>query len=168
MTGGWQLSGIQTIHTGFPFTLTGGNLNTGGDITLPDRVANGGLGDRAATVVRPHGVPQNRLQHSESSGTLSLWQLRHRYPEGPGEHNLDLAAMKNWRVPALGEQFKVQFRTEFFNALNHPNFGTPTGLSYASNNSVIPDGVSGGVRVGEIRSLNTPMRILQFALKIYF
>lgn len=169
VAGGWQLSGIETIHTGFPFTLTGGNLNTGGDITLPDRVANGALSDPSRqqwydpTAFRRTdcNIPNHpELCHYGNSGIDIL--------NGPSEHNLDLAAMKNWRVPALGEQFKVQFRTEFFNALNHPNFGTPTGLSYASNNSVIPDGVSGGVRVGEIRSLNTPMRILQFALKIYF
>ena len=170
MIGGWQTSGILTMHTGFPFTLTGGNLNTGGDITLPDRVANGSLGDKASrqqwydpTAFRRTdcNIPNHpELCHYGNAGVYIL--------NGPGEQNLDFSVMKDWRLPRLGEQTRLQFRTEFFNGLNHPNFGTPTGLSYASNDSVIPDGSSGSVRVGEIRSLNTPMRLIQFALKVYF
>ncbi len=168
--GGWQTSGILTMHTGFPFTLTGGNLNTGGDITLPDRVGNGSLGDKASrqqwydpTAFRRTdcNLPNNpKLCHYGNSGINIL--------NGPREQNLDFSLMKEWQIPKFSEQKRLQFRSEFFNGLNHPNFGNPTGLSYASNNSVIPDGVSGGVRVGEIRSLNTPMRIIQFALKLYF
>ncbi|MDQ6665835.1 MAG: TonB-dependent receptor [Acidobacteriota bacterium] len=169
--GGWQTSGILTIHTGFPFTLNGGNLNTGGDITLPDRVANGSLGDKASrqqwydpTAFRRTdcNIPNHpELCHYGNAGVYIL--------NGPGEMNLDFSVMKDWRVPQTGERTKLQFRAEFFNGLNHPNFGNPSSnLSYASNDSVIPDGNTSSFRVGEIRSLNTPMRLIQFAMKLYF
>ncbi len=43
---GWQVNGIITLHTGYPFGLSGGNLNTGA-ATRPDRVADGRLGSQA-------------------------------------------------------------------------------------------------------------------------
>src|SRR5260370_32681153 len=44
---------------------------------------------------------------------------------GPGLFNLDLSLYKNFAVPKISESFKVQFRAEFFNVLNHPNFAPP-------------------------------------------
>jgi hypothetical protein len=41
-----------------------------------------------------------------------------------GFHNWDLSVAKNWK---FGEQFGAQFRAEFFNVLNHPNFANPFG-----------------------------------------
>jgi len=76
-----------------------------------------------------------------------------------------------WRYEAsfqLGRTFcgpqRFQFRAEFFNFFNYPNFGQPAGISFTSSTSVIPD----GPRNGEIRSLRTPMRVIQFGAKVYF
>jgi hypothetical protein len=41
-----------------------------------------------------------------------------------GFKNFDLSIAKNWH---LGERFHAQFRAEFFNILNHPNFANPYG-----------------------------------------
>ena len=41
---------------------------------------------------------------------------------GPGFKNVDLAISKTWH---LGERTRTEFRTEFFNLFNHPNFGAP-------------------------------------------
>jgi hypothetical protein len=71
---------------------------------------------------------------------------------------------KNWAIPKLGDQGRLQFRGEAFNAFNTPQFGRPNSLAYAGLDSVVPD----AQRVGEIRSLRTPMRIFQVALKLYF
>ena len=38
--------------------------------------------------------------------------------------NWDLSVAKNWK---FGERFGAQFRAEFFNVLNHPNFANPFG-----------------------------------------
>ena len=77
---------------------------------------------------------------------------------------LDLTVQKNWKIPYLGDQGPLQFRAEAYDATNTPVFGAPNNISYSSNNSVTPD----ARRVGEIRSLLNPMRIISFGLKLYF
>jgi hypothetical protein len=44
---------------------------------------------------------------------------------GPGLMDLDYSLVKDTSVKWLGEGGKVEFRAEFFNILNHPNFGQP-------------------------------------------
>ena len=46
---------------------------------------------------------------------------------GPGLEAWDLSLVKDWKV---AERFKIQFRGEFFNVLNHPNFGNPYGANF--------------------------------------
>ena len=82
----------------------------------------------------------------------------------PGTNSLDLSIAKNWVIRQLGEQGRLQFRGEAFNALNTPQFGTPNGLGWAGIDSIVPD----APRVGEIRGLRSNMRIFQVALKLYF
>ena len=41
---------------------------------------------------------------------------------GPGFSRLDLSLFKDFK---LTERFRLQFRSEFFNILNHPNFNAP-------------------------------------------
>ena len=53
---------------------------------------------------------------------------------------------------------------ESFNTFNTPPFGEPNNIGFATPNSVIPD----APRMGEIRSLRLPMRIVQFGMKLYF
>jgi hypothetical protein len=50
------------------------------------------------------------------------------------------------------------------NAFNTPFFGDPGGIGFVGINTLIPN----GTRMGEVRSLRTPMRILQFGLKFSF
>ena len=55
----------------------------------------------------------------------------------------------------MTERFTLQFRAEFFNALNHTQFGLPNA------------NVSAGVNLGLITTANPP-RIIQFALKLSY
>jgi hypothetical protein len=73
---------------------------------------------------------------------------------GPGYSGIDLALIKNTRVPSIAESFNVQFRAEFFNLLNHINFGQP------NTNVSAPT-------AGQIRSASAARQI-QFALKLLF
>ncbi len=150
VAGGWQLSGIVTAQSGFPFTpvIAGDNdlSGTGGD--RPDRVPGVdpfGAGFRdparwfnaAAFSLAPRGVPGN-------SGRGIL--------EGPGLVNVDLGIMKNFVVR---EGMRLQFRTEIFNLANHPNFGPPN----ATTNSTA---------VGIISSTVSESRQIQFGLRLDF
>lgn len=48
---------------------------------------------------------------------------RNMFPDN-GFKNFDLSVAKNFH---FGEQYRLQFRAEFFNILNHPNFANPYG-----------------------------------------
>jgi len=48
---------------------------------------------------------------------------RNMFPDS-GFRNLDFSIAKNWQ---LGERIHAQFRAEFFNIFNHPNFANPYG-----------------------------------------
>ncbi len=61
---------------------------------------------------------------------------------------------------AISERVRMQFRAEFFNILNHTNFGTPNTVVYSSATS----GVS--PTAGVITSTSTTSRQIQFGLKL--
>src|SRR5262249_27465883 len=74
--------------------------------------------------------------------------------QGPPIKTMDLAFAKNWN---LYENYKLQFRWEMFNALNHPSFANPDG------------NVGDGSSFGKIQSLGPiPPRVMQAALKFTF
>ena len=70
---------------------------------------------------------------------------------GPGTANFDFTFAKNFHVD---DRRSFQFRTELFNAFNHPNFGPP---------NIMRDSTG----FGQILSAANA-RIIQFGLKFYF
>ncbi len=162
---GWQINGVLTLRTGFPFNPgNGGNLNTGGNV-YPDRIADGRRGDDATRELWfdtkafrrvDCNIGRPELCHYGNSGQGIL--------VSPGAKVVDMSVYKNWRFSLFSESFRLQFRAEFFNALNTPQFGRPNLIGFSSASSIIPD----GPRDGEIRGLRLPMRVIQFGLKLYF
>jgi hypothetical protein len=74
---------------------------------------------------------------------------------GPGQNNTDLALIKRTSFRWLGEGRNIEFRAEFFNAFNHPQFGNPvTNVSSPA--------------FGVISSTSVNPRVIQFALKLNF
>ena len=65
----------------------------------------------------------------------------------------------------LGEQFRIQFRAEFFNILNHPSFAAP-------NANLWVQGTNGAFNpnpsVNLITATTSQPRQIQFALKVMF
>src|SRR5438876_12107958 len=51
---------------------------------------------------------------------------------GPNLWSMDNSLNKDFRVPQISEQFKIQFRAEFFNSLNHPTFRNPFAALYVN------------------------------------
>lgn len=74
---------------------------------------------------------------------------------GPGQANLDLALSKDVQLNWPMEKNAVQFRAEFFNALNHPQFANP-------------DSNFSSPTFGVISSTSVNPRVIQLALKFLF
>jgi hypothetical protein len=159
--GGWESNGIVSLRSGFPFNVTqGGDLNTSG-ATRPDRVGDGRLDNPTRAQWFDTGAFQ-RVTCNISRGDLCHYgNAGYNILDSPGQANLDFGFFKNIQMT---ERYRLQIRWEAFNALNTPYFGAPNGLSFANQNALIGD----AGRAGEIRSIRTPMRIMQFGLKFFF
>jgi hypothetical protein len=74
---------------------------------------------------------------------------------GPGQANIDLAISKTTPLRRLSDSSSVQFRTEMYNALNHPQFADP-------------DSDFASPAFGVIRRTSVNPRVVQLALKLAF
>src|SRR5882762_4372335 len=84
---------------------------------------------------------------------------------GPSLVNLDFSVYKNFAVKQISESFSVQFRAEFFNILNHANFGPPLPI-FSSHQSELFDGSGTSNNAGGLQATVTQPRQIQFALKV--
>jgi Carboxypeptidase regulatory-like domain len=86
---------------------------------------------------------------------------------GPGNWNFDAAI---WRTFPISERFKLDFRAEAFNALNHLEIGNPgTGIFSGNINLANPNGATPrSSTAGFIGSAANGPRIMQLALKLTF
>jgi len=87
---------------------------------------------------------------------------------GPGLVNVDFSMVKNNHIPRISESFNLQFRAEFFNALNRANFAQPTlnpntggGAMEAILNTGQPNS-----QFGQLTATQIPNRQIQLALKL--
>ena len=157
LASGWQLNGITSLLSGFPFTpQVGSNRSGDGNTRNPDRpnpnpAFTGPILLKKQTQWFDPGafvLPTTGTFGSVGRGTL----------RGPGLANLDLSLLKN---TSLTERVGLQFRAEFFNALNHVNLGAPNATVFASTGAVSPS-------AGLITTLATDSRRIQFGLKLTY
>jgi hypothetical protein len=173
--GGWQANGILTLRSGFPFTVTQGNIiNTANSPVRPDRVADGWLEQRTLQEwFNPDAFRIVSCVNSAIPETCKYGNAGTGILEGPAFKNIDFSLFKSF---SLRERAKLQFRAEFFNLFNTPQFGIPNrtlntvagfqpvraadgSLSWPSQ-----AGITGGP--GAITNLISPMRNIQFGLKL--
>ncbi len=154
--GGWQVNGIATLLTGFPFTpLLGSNRSGDGNTRNPDRP---NLNPNFTGPV----ILGNQTQWYNPAAFLvpnagTFGNLGRGTYNGPGLAEVDMSVFKN---TALSERFKLQFRAEIFNLLNRANFGTP--------NATVFSGTNVSASAGLITTLTTTPRQIQFGLKLAF
>lgn len=121
--GGWQVAGILSFRSSRPFTP----VLIGTSDSNTDNGAGGGL-DRPHLVGNPHlsdPKPErwfNTDAFARPKGTFG--SAGRNILRGPGLHTVDFAVMKS---VVLRETSRIQFRAEFFNLFNHPNFNLPVG-----------------------------------------
>lgn len=163
--GGWDLAGIATIQTGSALTIEDTNANNAFGIS-EDRAQLSGTCNKDQIVTA--GDVSSRLNKyfntscftsplvvgSDSLAT-AFGNSGTGIVVGPGQANLDLALSKtvplNWPV----ERCNLQFRAEFFNAFNHPQFANP------NTNFTSP-------AFGTISSTSVSSRVGQLALRLNF
>jgi hypothetical protein len=152
VVGGWHVGGIYTLASGFPFSpLLGFDpSNTGTQVAVrPDQLRDGNLpsGDRSPS----RWFDVNAFVPPSS---FAFGNARRNSLIGPGQNVFDGSLRKEF---ALTESQRLEFRAEFFNTFNHPNFAQP--------DNFIDDGP--GV-AGTISSIAIPMRQIQLGLKYNF
>jgi hypothetical protein len=157
IVGGWSLSGILNIHSGFPWTplvsVNGGSLYCGtcGYTTLQPAAYLGGAGTStsndqfktgsnyplAATNINHAGVYFSTPTYTAYSGSNSGSALpqapgvQRNSLNGPGYRDVDVTLAKAFGLPnnrILGEGAKLEFRVDAYNLFNNLNFN-PTSIS---------------------------------------
>lgn len=161
--GGWELTGIATLQTGSPFNVSSSGDQSRSSGRTPHYADY--IGGCNATA-RPSGVEPRLAWFNKAcfqdAAIGTFGNLGRNRMRGPGFKVLDAGVYRNFKIR---ERMGVQFRTEFFNILNHPNFGQPNaGLSNPALFGQIT-ATSGGL-YGE-GAISDP-RIIQFALKLTF
>ena len=153
---GWQMNGISTFLSGFPFTpLVGSSRSGDGDTRIPDRPNVNASFSGPVIVGKPtewfnpnaFSLPAFGTFGNVGRGSLS----------GPGLADVDLSLFKE---TVVSDKLTTQFRVEVFNAFNRVNFGPP-------NTTVFSSGVP-SITAGAITTLATNPRQIQFGLKLIF
>jgi outer membrane receptor protein involved in Fe transport len=148
VAGGWQVTSIVTAQVGMPFSVSLSNptANTG-TFTRPDRTCDGNLPGDQRSIARWYDTScfiNPALYTFGNTGRNPL--------TGPGLATWDFSADKDFRMT---ERIGLQFRSEFFNLLNHPNFG-------------LPSGSIGSPAAGTISTVITNARQIQFAMRLHW
>jgi carboxypeptidase family protein/TonB-dependent receptor-like protein len=146
IAGGWQISGITTFESGVPYSvLNGQDANgVGGNNDRPDLNPNGRAGLRAVPQVdsddRFTGIYTNPDANDAPidpataryvgllAGTGRTGTAGRNTERTNGINNFDFAVQKQFRFT---ERLWLQFRTDFFNVFNHPQYGTQSVSPFA-------------------------------------
>ena len=134
-TSGWGMDGVLNISSGQPYSLTyqfENDFNGSGEfVGRPDVVGNPFAGTSAPFALlnlSAFQAPCTPDGAGGCSGGQHFGNLRRNAFTGPSYRNFDFAIFKNTN---LGERMKMQFRADFFNIFNHPNFSNPVLPSFA-------------------------------------
>ena len=153
---GWTWSGIVTLQSGFPFEIFEEGVDSDGT----------GAQQRASYASSRTNIPfQAGLPVTGPNAGLFMFPLfggpgsvRRNSFYGPGFKNFDMILAKTMQ---LSEHLGLEFRSEYYNLLNHPNFQQPdqfiNDATFGESSGQIgrPDGTTGA-------------RQLQFAMKLKF
>ncbi|HUA83275.1 MAG TPA: carboxypeptidase regulatory-like domain-containing protein [Bryobacteraceae bacterium] len=163
--GNWELSGVMTAETGLPFTIFAGKDISQTGLNADRAVYVGGdpIGPGACKTAPCENYVNPAAFAYPAAGTVG--NVGKDALTGPGLFDWDMGVFKN--IP-ITERWRIQFRAEFFNTLNHTNFtSNQVGGVGASSSNNYPTLTFNSSTFGTITSAYDP-RILQFALKVFF
>ena len=182
LVGGWSIQWITTLQGGQPFKLDCPSSTAAGtncySFVLPGQDPRTSLHLRpngniamlnAAAFAQPCevGVPATPAGCIPLSGTDVFGGRQPTQIAGPTFKRLDLSFFKNFPIT---ERVRMEFRSEFFNIFNHPNFNYP---GFGGNGVVAISGSTNFTNksfgeIGSTRDNPFDSREIQFALKVYF
>jgi hypothetical protein len=169
--GGWDTNGILTLQDGQPGTVPCAITTTSGFGCNADKVPgeNPDAGphnvnqwlNAAAYTNPPVATTIGQSDYSPLGGGPSNFR-------GPGFHRLDFSLFKQFPVT---ERVRIEFRSEFFNLTNHPNFSLPgfsgNGVTAAPGSLNFLNTTNFG-KITSVRDGQNDQREIQFALKVYY
>jgi hypothetical protein len=158
--GGWQINGITTMRSGLPFEVSCG--------CDPFEGLGGGLADSNSGVSRTpsnYNLPNNQLNINAwyTPPTQTIGNSGRNTVFGPSTFNWDVGIMKHFKVR---ENQNIEFRAEFFNIANTPQFGNPGSTLTAPTGFGVSTGTIGETAL--ISTINGTQRQFQLALKYNF
>src|SRR5271170_6964479 len=155
--GGWAVNGIYAYQSGQPFTINCPVTTAAGLGCFANVVPGQGLyaGPHNHTQwLNPNAFAQPALATAIGQTDYSVLGGGGQQARGPSFSNLDSSVFKYFNFT---ETVRLQFRAEFFNTFNHPQFGQPGNLNFTT-----PVGFS------SITSTRNNPRLIQLALKLFF
>ncbi|GAC1512213.1 MAG: hypothetical protein NVS1B11_21950 [Terriglobales bacterium] len=170
IVGGWSTNWILTLEGGQPgtvpcaITTNSGfgcyaNVVRGQSVTAGPHNVNQWL-NPAAFASPPVATTIGQSDYSPLGGPPSQFT-------GPGFHRLDFSLFKEFRT---SERTHLEFRSEFFNLTNTPNFSLPgfgnNGVSAAPGSLDYTSSSFG--KINSTRDGQNDQREIQFALKLYW
>ena len=151
--GGWIVNGITSLQSGSPISIASRN-NTTGSYGGAQRPNSTGIPSKT------EGSAKDRMNRWFNNAAFidapayTFGNVGRFLPDnlGPPLQNWDISILKDFRFT---ERMKLQFRSEFFNALNNVNLANPAGTTFGQPN------------FGQITGAERA-RIIQFGLKLYY
>ena len=154
LLGGWQVSGITSVQTGAPFTVTNGGTSAipSDNAGVANNVGLGGTGHGSyPDLVGDPNSPKAAVPPGSSFGPaygnpaafvapigLTFGDSPRNILRNPLTTNFDMALFKHF---AIKESMSIEFRAEAFNVFNHVEWGYIGGAGgSAANNSSITSG----------------------------
>ena len=166
---GWGLSGLTTVQTGLPINITdnrGGLIYGAGTsraeicpgLTYSDLVTHGDLESRLTNYFNTSAICPIPIVGAINGvgGATGYGNIGRNVLIGPGQLNFDAAVIKKTKVRGVNESSLLEFRTEFYNLANHPQFANP-----ASN-------AGSAATYGVISATTVSPRIIQFGMRYAF
>jgi len=155
LVSGWSLNSIVTLQDGFPFTPElSFNPSNNGDTRNPVRPSLNPAFSGPVILGSPNQYFNPNAFLVPPNGTYG--NLGRDAFIGPGLTTLDFSLLKDTKI---AEKLGLQFRAEFFNALNRADFNTPNLIVFTSAAGV-PSPTA-----GVITSTSTTSRQIQFGVK---
>lgn len=155
IVGGWNLNGIWSFQSGSRYTptlSTNVSNQAGGGTQRPNRIGSGSLPSDQRNIshwfkTTDFVAPPQYTFGDSGTGILT----------GPDYFNVDLSVIRSFALP---KGTHLTIRSEWFNAFNRANFGTP--------NASIGTAIAGTISTDVVGPGGTSARVIQMAAKLEF